>query len=177
MLAKRIRMGDNRAQLNVGDDGAIVLMQHPNAVAVTPLAHSLLIRVSDADAHSTPTPSPTAHASCAHRATTLTSILPAAPRPSRNPSPTSTPATGAENLATSKFVIARKENLLSMFYRNIAFLLIAGAGILHAGQQDHRAQRPDLHQPLTHRLRPLQPRPLLAFADCLFPGRECAHAP
>jgi uncharacterized glyoxalase superfamily protein PhnB len=47
----RIRIGDHRAQLNVGDSGAIVLMQHPNAGAATPLAHSLLIRVSDADAH------------------------------------------------------------------------------------------------------------------------------
>ena len=47
----RIRMGDHRAQLNVGDDGAVVIMQHPKAGAVTPLAHSLLIRVSDADAH------------------------------------------------------------------------------------------------------------------------------
>lgn len=47
----RIRMGDHRAQLNVGEDGAVVLMQHPNAGAVTPLAHSLLIRVPDADAH------------------------------------------------------------------------------------------------------------------------------
>jgi hypothetical protein len=45
----RIRIGDHRAQLNVGDSGAIVLMQHPNAGAVTPLAHSLLIRVPDAD--------------------------------------------------------------------------------------------------------------------------------
>ena len=47
----RIRMGDHRAQLNVGDDGAVVIMQHPKAGAVTPLAHSLLIRVPDADAH------------------------------------------------------------------------------------------------------------------------------
>ena len=47
----RLRIGDHRAQLNVGDGGAIVLMQHPNAGAVTPLAHSLLIRVSDVDAH------------------------------------------------------------------------------------------------------------------------------
>lgn len=47
----RVRIGDHRAQLNVGDSGAIVLMQHPNAGAVTPLAHSLLVRVPDADAH------------------------------------------------------------------------------------------------------------------------------
>jgi uncharacterized glyoxalase superfamily protein PhnB len=47
----RIRIGDHRAQINVGDDGAIVLMQHPNAGAVTPLAHSLLIRVPNVDAH------------------------------------------------------------------------------------------------------------------------------
>jgi uncharacterized glyoxalase superfamily protein PhnB len=47
----RIRIGDHRAQMNVGDDGAIVLMQHPNAGAVTPLAHSLLIRVPNVDAH------------------------------------------------------------------------------------------------------------------------------
>lgn len=47
----RIRIGDHRAQLNVGDSGAVVLMQHPNAGAVTPLAHSLLIAC--------PTPTPT----------------------------------------------------------------------------------------------------------------------
>jgi uncharacterized glyoxalase superfamily protein PhnB len=47
----RIRMHDHRAQLNVGEDGAVVLMQHPNAGAVTPLAHSLLVRVPDVDAH------------------------------------------------------------------------------------------------------------------------------
>lgn len=46
----RIRIGDHRAQLNVGD-GAVVIMQHPSAGAVTPLAHSLMIRVEDVDAH------------------------------------------------------------------------------------------------------------------------------
>jgi len=47
----RIRIDGHRAQLNVGDGGAIVLMQHPSAGAVTPLAHSLLVRVLDVDAH------------------------------------------------------------------------------------------------------------------------------
>ena len=47
----RVRIADHRAQLNVGEDGAVVIMQHPNAGAVTPLSHALLIRVPDADAH------------------------------------------------------------------------------------------------------------------------------
>lgn len=46
----RLRIGDHRAQLNVGD-GAIVLTTHPSAGAVTPLAHSLLIRIPDVEAH------------------------------------------------------------------------------------------------------------------------------
>jgi uncharacterized glyoxalase superfamily protein PhnB len=47
----RIRINGHRAQLNVGDDGAVVLTEHPSAGAVTPLAHSLLIRVPNVDAH------------------------------------------------------------------------------------------------------------------------------
>lgn len=46
----RLRISNHRAQLNVGD-GAVVLMQHPSAGAVTPIAHSLLVRVDDVDAH------------------------------------------------------------------------------------------------------------------------------
>ncbi|HEY0161119.1 MAG TPA: VOC family protein [Edaphobacter sp.] len=46
----RLRISDHRAQLNVGE-GAVVLMQHPAAGAVTPIAHSLLVRVEDVDAH------------------------------------------------------------------------------------------------------------------------------
>jgi len=46
----RLRIGDHRAQLNVGD-GAVVLTQHTQAGAVTPLAHSVMIRVPDVDAH------------------------------------------------------------------------------------------------------------------------------
>jgi uncharacterized glyoxalase superfamily protein PhnB len=47
----RIRINGHRAQLNVGDGGAVVLTEHPSAGAVTPLAHSLLIRVPNVDAH------------------------------------------------------------------------------------------------------------------------------
>jgi uncharacterized glyoxalase superfamily protein PhnB len=46
----RLRIADHRAQLTIGD-GAIVIMQHPNAGAVTPIAHSIMVRVPDVDAH------------------------------------------------------------------------------------------------------------------------------
>lgn len=46
----RLRIADHRAQLSLGD-GAIVIMQHPNAGAITPIAHSLLVRVPDVDQH------------------------------------------------------------------------------------------------------------------------------
>jgi uncharacterized glyoxalase superfamily protein PhnB len=46
----RLRIADHRAQLSLGD-GAIVIMQHPNAGAITPIAHSLLVRIPDVDQH------------------------------------------------------------------------------------------------------------------------------
>jgi uncharacterized glyoxalase superfamily protein PhnB len=46
----RLRIGDHRAQLMIGD-GAIVIVEHPRAGEITPIAHSLMVRVSDVDAH------------------------------------------------------------------------------------------------------------------------------
>lgn len=46
----RLRIADHRAQLTLGN-GAIVIVQHPGAGATTPIAHSLLVRVEDADQH------------------------------------------------------------------------------------------------------------------------------
>ncbi|MBS1821629.1 MAG: VOC family protein [Acidobacteria bacterium] len=46
----RLRIAGHRAQLTYGD-GAVVLVQHHDAGAITPVAHSLLVRVADADLH------------------------------------------------------------------------------------------------------------------------------
>ncbi|MBS1800082.1 MAG: VOC family protein [Acidobacteria bacterium] len=46
----RLRIADHRAQLTIGD-GAIVIVQHPRAGEITPIAHSLMVRVPDVDAH------------------------------------------------------------------------------------------------------------------------------
>lgn len=46
----RLRIDDHRAQLTIGD-GAIVILQHPKAGAITPIAHSLMVRVPDVDGH------------------------------------------------------------------------------------------------------------------------------
>jgi uncharacterized glyoxalase superfamily protein PhnB len=46
----RLRIADHRAQLTIGD-GAIVVVQHPRAGEITPIAHSLMVRVPDADQH------------------------------------------------------------------------------------------------------------------------------
>jgi uncharacterized glyoxalase superfamily protein PhnB len=44
----RIRIGDHRAQLNVGDGGAIVLIEHKAGVS---LRTAVMVRVADANAH------------------------------------------------------------------------------------------------------------------------------
>jgi len=46
----RVSMGSHRAQMNVEDDGAIVLTQRTAGGKKFP-AHSVMIRVEDADAH------------------------------------------------------------------------------------------------------------------------------
>ncbi|HTH53521.1 MAG TPA: VOC family protein [Edaphobacter sp.] len=46
----RLRIADHRAQLNVGD-GSIVITQHPSAGAITPQAHSVMVRVENVDDH------------------------------------------------------------------------------------------------------------------------------
>jgi uncharacterized glyoxalase superfamily protein PhnB len=48
----RLRIGDHRVQLNVGDGAVIVREMRPNEVnAMLGLGHSVTIRVEDADAH------------------------------------------------------------------------------------------------------------------------------
>jgi len=49
-FALRISMGSHRAQLNVADDGAIVIIERTTGGKKFP-SHSLMIRVEDADAH------------------------------------------------------------------------------------------------------------------------------
>ncbi len=44
----RIRMGDHRAQLNVGDGGAVVLIEQSADVS---LRTAVMVRVEDVDAH------------------------------------------------------------------------------------------------------------------------------
>ncbi|MDE1178721.1 MAG: VOC family protein [Edaphobacter sp.] len=46
----RIRIGDHRAQMTF-DGGAIIIVEHPRAGAVTPIAHSLMVRVPDVETH------------------------------------------------------------------------------------------------------------------------------
>ena len=46
----RVSMGSHRAQLNVADDGAIILAERTAGGKKFP-AHSVLVRVEDADAH------------------------------------------------------------------------------------------------------------------------------
>ena len=49
-LQLRLRIADHRAQMTYGD-GALILVERPGTGAITPIAHSLLVRVDDADAH------------------------------------------------------------------------------------------------------------------------------
>ncbi|HEY8997845.1 MAG TPA: VOC family protein [Edaphobacter sp.] len=49
-LRLRLRIANHRAQMMIGD-GAIVLVEHPRTGEITPIAHSLLVRVPDVDAH------------------------------------------------------------------------------------------------------------------------------
>jgi uncharacterized glyoxalase superfamily protein PhnB len=48
----RLRIGNHRVQLNVGDGAVILREMHPNEVnAALGMGHSVIIRVEDADAH------------------------------------------------------------------------------------------------------------------------------
>ncbi len=48
----RLRVGDHRVQLNVGDGAVIVREMRPNEVnAALGMGHSITVRVEDADAH------------------------------------------------------------------------------------------------------------------------------
>ena len=48
----RLRVGDHRVQLNVGDGAVIVREMRPNEVnAALEMGHSITVRVEDADAH------------------------------------------------------------------------------------------------------------------------------
>lgn len=49
-LRLRLRIASHRAQMTIGD-GAIVLVEHPRTGEITPIAHSLMVRVPDVDAH------------------------------------------------------------------------------------------------------------------------------
>ena len=46
----RLRIADHRAQMMFGD-GAIIVVIHPRAGEITPIAHSLMVRVPDVDEH------------------------------------------------------------------------------------------------------------------------------
>ncbi len=46
----RLRIANHRAQMTIGD-GAVVLVEHPRTGEITPIAHSLMVRVPDVDAH------------------------------------------------------------------------------------------------------------------------------
>ena len=48
---ERLRVGDHRAQLTLGDDVAVVVRKLDKAVAASTSNHALMIRVPDVDSH------------------------------------------------------------------------------------------------------------------------------
>ena len=47
----RLRIGDHRAQMNVGNGGAIVLITRPPGEMPGMVTHAVMVRVEDVDAH------------------------------------------------------------------------------------------------------------------------------
>lgn len=59
----RLRIANHRVQLNVGDHGAIVVTE-ARATATTDAAHSVMVRVENADAHHNRAKAHGAHIAC-----------------------------------------------------------------------------------------------------------------